>query len=102
MTFAPKVRFGTKRPSITSTWIQSAPPSSSIAISSESFARSALRIDGAIRTLIPDSAKPAAGARRVPGQVRGEAGVGGLAGPVFFAGGGGERGGGGFSAPPPP
>ena len=26
MTFAPKVRFGTKRPSITSTWIQSAPP----------------------------------------------------------------------------
>src|SRR5947207_2617504 len=37
---------------MTSMWIQSAPPSSSTAISSASFERSALRIDGAIRTLI--------------------------------------------------
>ena len=52
MTFAPKVRFGTKRPSITSTWIQSAPACSSIATSSASFAKSALRMDGAIRVAL--------------------------------------------------
>ena len=48
MTGGPIVRFGTKCPSITSTWIWSAPPASTRAISSARAAKSAERIDGAI------------------------------------------------------
>ena len=44
----PKVRFGTKWPSITSTWIQSAPWRSTAAISAPKLAKSAERIEGAI------------------------------------------------------
>ena len=51
ITLAPKVRFGTKQPSMTSTWIQSAPPATHMAISSPSRAKSALRIEGAMRTM---------------------------------------------------
>ena len=40
---------GTKRPSITSTWTQSAPPRSTLASSAPSCAKSAERIDGAMR-----------------------------------------------------
>src|SRR5947199_6592517 len=46
---APKVRLGTKRPSITSTCTQSAPPRSIAASSSASRPRSAVRIEGAMR-----------------------------------------------------
>src|SRR5690242_2082754 len=46
----PMVRLGTKCPSITSTWIQSAPASSIARTSSPSRAKSAERIDGAMRT----------------------------------------------------
>src|ERR1051326_1631778 len=46
---APKVRLGTKRPSITSTCTQSAPPFSIAASSSRSRPRSAVRIEGAMR-----------------------------------------------------
>src|ERR1041385_8597499 len=49
MTGAPKVRLGTKRPSITSTCTQSAPPVSMAASSSRSRPRSAVRIEGAMR-----------------------------------------------------
>src|SRR5690242_11246024 len=48
---APKVRLGTKRPSITSTWTHSAPPRSIAASSSPSRPRSAARIDGAMRAV---------------------------------------------------
>src|SRR5260221_14764163 len=48
---APKVRLGTKRPSITSTWTHSAPPRSIAASSSPSRPRSAERIDGAMRAV---------------------------------------------------
>src|SRR5260370_40893964 len=41
------VRFGTKCPSITSTWIQSAPADSTARTSSPSLAKSAERIEGA-------------------------------------------------------
>src|SRR5439155_3373686 len=41
---------GTKCPSITSTWIQSAPASSIARISSANLAKSADRIDGAIKS----------------------------------------------------
>ena len=47
---------GTKRPSITSMWIWSAPAASTRAISSARMPKSAARIDGAIltmRSLIP-------------------------------------------------
>jgi hypothetical protein len=46
-TTGPIVRFGTKRPSITSTWIQSAPAASAARTSSPSREKSADRIDGA-------------------------------------------------------
>ena len=59
ITFAPNVRLGTKRPSITSTWIQSAPACSSIATSSPRRAKSALSMDGAMRTPLM-AAAPAA------------------------------------------
>jgi hypothetical protein len=49
-TAGPMVRFGTKWPSITSTWIQSAPASSTAFISSPRRAKSAERMEGAIRT----------------------------------------------------
>ncbi|MNL59059.1 hypothetical protein D3C87_1827520 [compost metagenome] len=45
----PKVMFGTKCPSITSQWIQSAPASSIARTSSPSFEKSAERMEGAIR-----------------------------------------------------
>src|SRR4051794_12064013 len=41
---------GTKWPSITSTWIQSAPAASIASISALNFEKSAERIEGAIRT----------------------------------------------------
>src|SRR5437870_3246653 len=44
----PSVRLGTNRPSITSTWIQSAPPASARCIASARWPKSAFRIDGAI------------------------------------------------------
>src|SRR5687767_7921745 len=47
-TTGPMVRFGTKRPSMTSMWRRSAPPASTRAMSSASAAKSADRIDGAI------------------------------------------------------
>src|SRR5206468_1638000 len=50
MTGAPKVRLGTKCPSITSMWIQSAPASSSARTSSPSRAKSAERMDALMRT----------------------------------------------------
>src|SRR6185312_15531496 len=49
-TIGPIVRLGTKWPSITSTWIQSAPASVTAATSCPSAAKSADRIDGAMRT----------------------------------------------------
>ena len=51
ITTGPMVRLGTKCPSITSTWIQSAPAFSTARISSASRPKSAERIDGAIRCL---------------------------------------------------
>src|SRR5688500_1064391 len=45
-TNGPIVMLGTKCPSITSTWIQSAPAASTVAISSPRRAKSAERIDG--------------------------------------------------------
>src|SRR5688500_6631319 len=47
-TIGPMVRLGTKRPSITSTWIRSAPASSTARTSSASLPKSADRIEGAI------------------------------------------------------
>ena len=47
-TSGPMVILGTKWPSITSTWIQSAPAASTARTSSPSFAKSAARIDGAM------------------------------------------------------
>ena len=44
------VMLGTKWPSITSTWIQSAPAASIASISAPSLEKSAERIEGAIRT----------------------------------------------------
>ena len=49
-TAGPMVRLGTKWPSITSTWIQSAPASSTARTSSPSRAKSAERMEGAMRT----------------------------------------------------
>jgi len=49
MTGGPIVRLGTKCPSITSTWMKSAPPASTVRIASPRHAKSAERIDGAIR-----------------------------------------------------
>src|SRR5579872_3486711 len=54
-TFGPQVRFGTKRPSMTSTWIQSAPASSTARISCAMRAKFAERIEGAILTFISTS-----------------------------------------------
>ena len=48
ITGGPKVMLGTKCPSITSMWIQSAPASSIVRTSSPSLAKSAERMDGAI------------------------------------------------------
>src|SRR5262245_64289444 len=48
MTGGPMVKLGTKCPSITSTWIRSAPAASTRPISSARRAKSAARIDGAI------------------------------------------------------
>ena len=50
MTGGPNVMFGTKCPSITSRWIQSAPAASTVATSSPSRAKSADRIEGAMVT----------------------------------------------------
>ena len=49
-TSGPMVILGTKCPSITSTWIQSAPAASTDCTSSPSLAKSADRIDGAMRS----------------------------------------------------
>src|SRR5688500_2713865 len=49
-TGTPIVMFGTKWPSMTSTWIQSAPAASASWIASPRRAKSADRIDGAMRT----------------------------------------------------
>src|SRR4051794_19494395 len=49
-TTGPMVRLGTKWLSITSTWIQSAPATVTASISWPRAAKSALRIDGAMRT----------------------------------------------------
>src|SRR5215510_8008869 len=48
-TTGPMVMLGTKRPSITSTWIQSAPAASTARTSSPNRAKSADRTDGATR-----------------------------------------------------
>jgi hypothetical protein len=48
ITSGPNVRFGTKRPSITSHWIRSTPAASRAATSSPSFEKSAGSTDGAI------------------------------------------------------
>src|SRR5687768_15664230 len=50
-TFGPMVMLGTKRPSITSTWIQSAPAASTARTSSPSRLKSALRMEGATSTM---------------------------------------------------
>src|SRR5678816_1911956 len=50
-TGGPMEMFGTKCPSITSTWIKSAPPRSTAAMSRPSAAKSADRMDGAICTV---------------------------------------------------
>ncbi|AEH53145.1 hypothetical protein BCO26_1087 [Heyndrickxia coagulans 2-6] len=55
-TSGPIVMFGTKWPSITSIWIQSAPPSSTSLISSPNFAKFADKIEGAIFTIVNTSA----------------------------------------------
>ena len=47
-TGGPKVMLGTKCPSITSRWIQSAPAASTARVSSASFEKSAARIEGAM------------------------------------------------------
>src|SRR3954454_14421053 len=52
-TTGPIVRFGTKRPSMTSTWIQSAPASSTAHTSSASRPQSDDRIDGATMICLP-------------------------------------------------
>src|SRR6185437_3282990 len=52
ITLAPNVRLGTKRPSITSTCTQSAPADSIIVMSLARCAKSALRIDGAMRIVM--------------------------------------------------
>src|SRR4026208_2408258 len=49
MTGGPRVRLGTKWPSITSTWSRSAPPASTLAVGARSAAKSADRILGAMR-----------------------------------------------------
>ena len=54
ITFEPNVRLGTNWPSMTSMCSQSAPPASHMATSSPSFVKSALRIDGAIRTFMEE------------------------------------------------
>jgi hypothetical protein len=46
-TTGPIVIFGTKRPSMTSTWIQSAPAASTARISSARYPKSVDKIDGA-------------------------------------------------------
>ena len=51
-TTAPMDRFGTKCPSITSTWIRSAPARSASATCSPKQAKSALRMDGASLTVV--------------------------------------------------
>ena len=48
-TTGPMVMLGTKRPSITSTWIQSAPAASTARTSSASRPKSAERMEGAMR-----------------------------------------------------
>src|SRR5690242_17663100 len=50
-TGGPSVIFGTKWPSITSTWIMRAPPRSTRATSSARWAKSAARIEGSISTI---------------------------------------------------
>src|SRR5277367_3508586 len=50
MTGGPKVMLGTKWPSITSRWIQSAPAATTARTSSPSLAKSADRIEGAMIT----------------------------------------------------
>ena len=53
----PKVMLGTKWPSMTSTWIQSAPAASTARISSPRRAKSAARIEGAISLMARSFAK---------------------------------------------
>jgi hypothetical protein len=48
-TSGPMVMFGTNRPSITSTWIQSAPAASAARTSSARRPKSAERMEGAMR-----------------------------------------------------
>src|SRR5436853_270338 len=86
-TTGPIVRFGTKRPSITSTWIQSAPPAATARTSSPSREKSADRIDGAtmIGAVIGNSRRrsgerpplPAAAPQQLLGGVR-PGGAGGV------------------------
>src|ERR1035437_6116366 len=57
-TIGPTLRFGTKWPSITSKWIQSAPPSSHARAASPSREKSADRSDGARATLMPPPRAP--------------------------------------------
>ena len=52
MTGGPKVMLGTKWPSITSRWIQSAPAATMASTSSPSFEKSDDSTDGAIRVLL--------------------------------------------------
>ena len=58
-TGGPMVRLGTKWPSMTSTWIQSAPASSTARTSSPSRPKSAARIDAAMRCHAPDHMRAA-------------------------------------------
>src|SRR5580698_3128607 len=71
--------FGTKRPSITSTWIQSAPAASTARTSSASRPKSAERIEGAIFKVcraatdrVYQAREPAATRPVFPGSQRGE------------------------------
>src|SRR5580692_8673921 len=52
----PRVMFGTKRPSITSTWIQSAPAASTARTSCASLPKSEARMEGATRTDFSEAA----------------------------------------------
>src|SRR6188768_1813742 len=63
------VMLGTKWPSITSTWIQSAPAASIARISSPSLEKSDARIDGAIKSgRIKASGRGSSNTRRCGGQ----------------------------------
>src|SRR5260370_41398694 len=63
-TIGPMVRLGTKWPSMTSTWIQSAPAAVTASTSLPSSAKSADRMEGAMRTGCCGTVASGAGTRR--------------------------------------